>query len=103
MQTTLATRVGACAYRAILDFTALVAGRGACLVLLDQAIQASSLLRVHHLLLSVFVGLALVALAARSALLEPSGVYGVWQHPLLCWQMASSPPLHATSAADQHA
>jgi hypothetical protein len=42
---------------------------------MQQAIQALSLLRVHHLLINVFVGLALVALAARSALLAPSGVY----------------------------
>jgi hypothetical protein len=64
-----------CAYLASLDFTAEAAGLGACLVRLEQAIQASSLLRVHHLLINVFVGLALVALAARSALLVPSGVY----------------------------
>jgi hypothetical protein len=75
MQTSMTTREGPCAYLANLDFTALVAGLGACRVLLEQAIQASSLLRVHHLLLSVFVRLALVALAARSALLAPSGVY----------------------------
>jgi hypothetical protein len=66
--------VAPCAYLASLDFTAQVAGLGACLVPLEQAIQASSLLRVLHLLLSVFVRLDLVALAARSALLAPSGV-----------------------------
>ena len=69
------TRVVPCAYLASLDFTAQAAGLGACLVRLEQAIlQASSLLRVHHLQINVFVGLALVALAARSALLATSGV-----------------------------
>jgi len=64
---------GPCASLADLDFTALVAGPGACLVPLGQVMQASSLLRAHHLLLSVFVRQGLVALAARSALLAPSG------------------------------
>jgi hypothetical protein len=40
--------------------------------------QASSLLRAHHLLLSVFVRQGLVALAARSALLAPSALGDVW-------------------------
>jgi hypothetical protein len=67
--------VAQCAYLASLDFTVQVAGLGACLVPLEQATQASLLLRVHHLLLNVFVRPALVALAARSALLARSGVY----------------------------
>jgi len=54
-------------------FTAQVAGPGACPVPLEcQQCRASSLLRVHHLLPSVFVRLALVALAARSA---PPGTF----------------------------
>jgi hypothetical protein len=78
MQIIQTTRGGPCACHANLGLTALVAGLGACLVPLERVIiQASSLLRVHHLLLSVFVRLALVAQAARSALLAPSGMYSI--------------------------
>jgi hypothetical protein len=69
-----------CAYHASLDFTAQVAGPGACRVPLQQTTQALSLLRVHQLLLNVFVRLVLVALAARSAHLAPSGVYCAARH-----------------------
>jgi hypothetical protein len=85
------TRVVPCAYLASLDFTAQAAGLGACLVRrLEQARQASSLLRVHHLQINVFVGLASVALAVtRCALLVPSGVYCAAESSISCGQPAS--------------
>jgi hypothetical protein len=68
MQTTLAIKEVLCAYLANLASIAQVAGPDAWGVPLQQATQASSLLRVHHLPPNAFVQLALVAPAARSAL-----------------------------------
>jgi hypothetical protein len=61
------------AFLVILATSALGAGQSVSPVHQEAASWASSLLRVRHLLVNVFVRLALVALAARFALLAHSG------------------------------
>jgi hypothetical protein len=85
----LVTRVAPFAYLVSLAISALGAGQSVSPVHQEAASWASSLLRVHHLLLSVFVRLALVALAARSALLAYTGE---------CSDVTSSALLHELPA-----